>query len=590
MAGPVTTTIKDIRRLREILSVLTKHGFHVLVRRLSFGALATGSKEPLLLVSEPDELDEDGEERALSLIGEDRSEAAVRFRRVLEDLGPTFVKLGQVMSTRPDVVPIEFVNELKHLQDNVPKLEFEAIRAQVEQSLGCELEDVYVDFAPDPIGAASIGQVHRATLKEGGDEVVVKVQRPDIEGTIRADLDILSTLARLLEATIEEVELYSPTGIVKEFAQALLKELDFTRESENVKEFGKNFADVEFVKVPRIYEEWTTERVLTMEFIRGDNLSVIEGGSERASRVLDRLLDTVVKMVLYDGFFHGDPHPGNIFVLEDDTLVFIDFGMVGRLSAGQQDDVIDLIIAVLSGDVDTIARTLLKMGRPVGRVSMREFKADVVRIRDNYLLSNLADINVTEFVQEVMDAAQVHRIQINSSYAVLVKTASTIEGIMRTLEPELDLLGRATPYVKDLAARRFSARKLATSAIRNSMAFSSFITQFPEQMDQILMDLEGGNLSLNMRNDALDNIGQHLNTLGTRLFLGVIASGLAISAAILLRDQTLEIYGIPVILMLGVVCAIFATMLFWWALGWHIVGGKESNKLRLSPLMRLFKR
>lgn len=590
MASPVKTTIKDIRRLREITGVLTKHGFHVLVRRLSFGAQkTTGDREPLLLTSGSDS-DMLEDESALSLIGDDRNEAAIRFRRVLEDLGPTFVKLGQVMSTRPDIVPVEFVNELKHLQSNVPPLAIDEVRAQVESSLGQSLEDVYSEFGAHPIGAASIGQVHKARLKDLDQEVVVKVQRPGIEDKIRADLDILSTLARLLEATIEEVELYSPTGILREFSQALLKELDFQREAENIREFEKNFEEEPRVRVPKVYDQWTTAQVLTMEFIEGATLASVKGGTERASRVLDTLLDSMVKMVLYDGFFHGDPHPGNIFVLEDDTIVFIDFGMVGRLSAAQQDDVIDLIISVLSGDVDSIARTLLKMGRPIGRVSMREFKADVVRIRDSYLLSNLSDINVTEFVQEVMDAAQVHRIQINSSYAVLVKTASTIEGIMRELEPELDLLKRATPYVKELAARRFSAKKLATSVVRNSMAFSSFITQFPEQMDQILMDLEGGNLSLNMRNDALDNIGQHLNTLGTRLFLGLIAAGLAISSAILLKDLEWAIQGVPVILIVGGLCAIFATLLFWWALGWHIVGGKESNKLRLGPFMRLLKR
>ena len=601
MAGPVKTTIKDIKRLREITRVLTKHGFHALVRRLSFGASAAGSDATLLLSEQSTEPSskivrreevsgiQDDEDDS-SLIGEDRSEAAIRFRRVLEDLGPTFIKLGQVMSTRPDIVPVEFVNELKHLQSSVPELDFEQVREQVEGALGRKLEDVYDDFAPAPIGAASIGQVHRARLKESGEDVVVKVQRPGIEEKIRADLDILYTLARLLEATIQEVELYSPTGILREFSQALMKELDFTIEAQNVKEFGENFRDEDKIRVPRVFDAWTTPEVMTMEFIDGKTLTSIPGGTERASRVLDTLLDAVVKMVLYDGFFHGDPHPGNIFVLEDDTLVFIDFGMVGRLSAAQQDDVIDLIISVLSGDVDTIARTLLKMGRPVGRVNMREFKADVVRIRDSYLLSNLADINVTEFVQEVMDAAQIHRIQINSSYAVLVKTASTIEGIMRELEPDLDLVGRATPYVKELAARLFSAKKIATSVVRNSMAFSSFITQFPEQMDQIMMDLEGGNLSLNMRNDALDNIGQHLNTLGTRLFLGVIAAGLAISSAILIKDLDWAIQEIPVVLILGILCALFATLLFWWALGWHIVGGKDSNKLRLSPLVRLFRR
>jgi ubiquinone biosynthesis protein len=585
MASPVKTAVKDIKRLRDIAGVLTKHGFHAVVRRIGLGGPPEGRK----LLGGPTDLDEYEGDGALIGEDDDAGEVAIRFRRVLEDLGPTFVKLGQVLSTRPDIVPRAFIAELKKLQDNVEELPAGVARAQVEDALGAPIDELYAEFDDAPLGAASIGQVHRAVTKDGR-ECVVKIQRPDIDEKIRSDLDILYTLARLLEATIEEVELYSPTGIVREFSGALMKELDFTLEAKNAREFREHFAADPFVTAPEVIDELTDVKVLTMEFVKAQKLADLEGGTPRASLVLDRLLDSVVKQVLYDGFYHADPHPGNIFIDDENRLIFIDFGMIGRLSSGQQDEVINLIIAVLTGDTDGIARTLLRMGRPLGRVSMREFKADVVRIRDRYLLSNLADINVTQFVQEVMDAAQYHRIQLNSSYAVLVKTATTIEGIMRTLEPELDIISRATPYVRQLAARRFSARKVAASALRTSMAFSGFMTQLPDQMDQILMDLEGGNLAVTMRNDALDNIGQHLNTLGTRIFLGIIASGLAVSAALLVRDVPWAIKGVPLAVIAGLVCAFFATVLFWWALGWHIVGGKERGKLRLGPLMKLLRR
>jgi ubiquinone biosynthesis protein len=585
MASPVKTAVKDIKRLRDIAGVLTKHGFHAVVRRIGLGGPPEGRK----LLGGPTDLDEYEGDGALIGEDDDAGEVAIRFRRVLEDLGPTFVKLGQVLSTRPDIVPRAFIAELKKLQDNVEELPAGVARAQVEDALGAPIDELYAEFDDAPLGAASIGQVHRAVTKDGR-ECVVKIQRPDIDEKIRSDLDILYTLARLLEATIEEVELYSPTGIVREFSGALMKELDFTLEAKNAREFREHFAADPFVTAPEVIDELTDVKVLTMEFVKAQKLAELEGGTPRASIVLDRLLDSVVKQVLYDGFYHADPHPGNIFIDDENRLIFIDFGMIGRLSTAQQDEVINLIIAVLTGDTDGIARTLLRMGRPLGRVSMREFKADVVRIRDRYLLSNLADINVTQFVQEVMDAAQYHRIQLNSSYAVLVKTATTIEGIMRTLEPELDIISRATPYVRQLAARRFSARKVAASALRTSMAFSGFMTQLPDQMDQILMDLEGGNLAVTMRNDALDNIGQHLNTLGTRIFLGIIASGLAVSAALLVRDVPWAIKGVPLAVIAGLVCAFFATVLFWWALGWHIVGGKERGKLRLGPLMKLLRR
>ncbi|MEM1349315.1 MAG: AarF/ABC1/UbiB kinase family protein, partial [Myxococcota bacterium] len=446
VASPVKAAVQDIKRLREITRVLTKHGFHALVRRIGLGGEEADRKllgaEALAALDGP-------------MLGEDRLEAAVRLRRVLEDLGPTFVKLGQVLSTRPDIIPAEFIAEFRHLQARVEPMPLEDVVSQIERALGATVDDVFETFEAHPLGSASIGQVHAATLP-GGQRCVVKVQRPNIGEKIRSDLDILYSLAKLLEATIEEVELYSPTGIVKEFSGALFKELDFEQEAKSMREFARNFADSEGIEAPAVHEELTTDTILTMEFVDAKPLSEIEGGTPRASMLLDRLLDATVEMVLYDGFYHADPHPGNIFVRDDDTLVYIDFGMVGRLSVGQQDEVINLIIAVLTGDVDGISRTLLRMGRPIGRVGLREFKADIVRIRDKYLLANLSEINVTQFIQEVMDAAQYHRIQLNTAYAVLVKTAMTIEGIMRELEPELDLPARATPYVRQLAARRFT--------------------------------------------------------------------------------------------------------------------------------------
>ena len=221
---------------------------------------------------------------------------------------------------------------------------------------------------------------------------------------------------------------------------------------------------------------------------------------------------------------------------------------------------------------------------------MREFKGDVVRIRDSYMLSSLSDIDVTQLVQEILDAAQRHRIQLNPSYAVLIKAASTIEGIMRELEPDLDIMARALPYVKQLAAKRFSAKKIATSALRTSMAFSNFLTQFPEQMDQVMMDLEGGNLTITVRNEALDRFGHQLNTLGTRLFLGISSAGLAISAALLLQGQTISVYEISLVMVGGVLCGLVAMLLFWWALGWHVVGGKGVRKLKIGPIVKFLRR
>jgi ubiquinone biosynthesis protein len=574
MFSPV---VQDIKRLREISSVLTKHGFSAVARSAGLGRFLGDSDDQVV------------EFESASFIGEDRSEAAVRFRNVLEDLGPTFVKLGQILSTRPDIVPPEFMEELKSLQDRVPATPFESVKEQIEDSLGESLEELFKDFSEKPLAAASIGQVHRATTNEG-DTVVVKVQRPGIEAKIRSDLDILFGLGRVLEATVKEFELYSPTAIVREFEKALLSELDFTSEARNIEEFGRNFEEVVEVSVPKVYRELTNERILTLEFIEADKLSDVEAGSERAQRVLDNLLDAMVKMVMHDGFFHGDPHPGNILVDADANLIFIDFGLVGRLSGAQQDDLILLIISVLTGDVEGISRVLLRMGRPVGRVNLRAFKADIVEIRDRYLLSNLSDIDVSKFVQECTSAAQRHRIQLNPNYAILTKVAATVEGIMRALKPDLDIMAVGMPYARDLAKRRFSAKKVTQGLMQGAMGLSGFLTQIPQQLEQVVMDLEGGNLTVAVKNPSLDEVGKHLNTLGTRLFLGIISSGLAICAALILKDFDTELWGVSIMLIIGIACAGFALTFFWWALSWHVVGGSTDSKLRLGPIMRLLRR
>lgn len=579
MASPVKTAVQDIRRLQKITAVLTRHGFSAVARRAGLGRFLQDTRQ--------DGEFADGEDNAL--IGEDRSAAAVRFRRVLEDLGPTFVKLGQVLSTRPDLVPREFIDELKKLQDHVGPMELEVVEKQIEASLGKPLDECFDEFDEKPLAAASIGQVHRATTVEG-QECVVKVQRAGIQEQIRSDLDILYYLARILEATIEEVELYSPTDIVREFEKAILAELDFRQEAQNIEEFGNNFSDVDDVSVPEVFEAYTTAEVLTMEFIKANKLASIEGGTEEAEQVLETLLDAMVKMVLYDGFFHGDPHPGNIMVREDLSLVFIDFGLMGRLSASQQDDLIGLILNVLAGESDAISRALLRMGRPVGRVNLREFRADVERIRNKYIEATVGEIDVSQFIQEVMDAAQYHKIRLNPNYAVLTKTAATIEGIMRTLKPDMDVMELGMPYARDLALRRYSARKIAQSAINTAVGFSSFVTKVPQQMDQVLMDMESGNLTITVRNESLDQMGETLNTMGTRLFLGVVAAGLAVVAAILIQPYDATIRGIPIMLVISLLAAGGATTLFWWALGWHVAASRRGKKLRLGPLVRLFRR
>jgi ubiquinone biosynthesis protein len=579
MVSPVKTAVQDIRRLREIASVLTSHGFQAFARSAGLERFVEVDDPELLEFEEPEEL----------LPSEEETEVATRFRNVLEDLGPTYVKLGQVLSTRPDIMPPAFIEELQKLQDRVPPLDFETVREQIESELGGPLDEFFEEVREEPLAAASIGQVHRARTREG-EPCVVKVQRPSIRDKIQSDLDILYYLARFLEATVEELELYTPTAIVEEFEEAILSELDFEHEARNIRTFGNNFADAPKVAVPEVFEELSTDRILTLEFVQGKKLSSVEGGTPRAERVLDTLLEAMYQMVIEDGFFHGDPHPGNILVDDEDTLVFIDFGLIGTLSPRQQRDLSDLILMILTGDEDGIARTLLQMGHPVGRVNLRELKSDIVRVRDKYLFSTLAEVEISEFVQETMDAAQRHQVRLNPSYARLTKAAMTIEGLMRRLNPDLDIMDKGMPYAKRLAMQRFSGQNVLKGLMNSAMGFSGFVQQVPQHLDQILMDLESGNLTVSVQNESLDRLGTSLNTLGTRLFLGMIASALAICATMILSQFDYYLYGVSVLMVAGIVLAVNAALFFWWALGWHLFGDGGGGKIKITPLLRLFQR
>jgi ubiquinone biosynthesis protein len=593
MVSPVKTVAKDIKRARDIVRVLMRHGLDAFVEGTGLSRfVSSGEEQKEDLIEELDLDDEqlpDGEiEDPAELLGDDRSQTAIRFRNVLEELGPTYVKLGQILSTRPDILPNEFIEEFKNLQDDVPPLDHEVVAEQIASELDGEPDELFAHFEADPLAAASIGQVHRATLKDGT-EVVVKVQRPGIRDKIQSDLDILYYLARFLEATIQEVELYTPTAIVEEFETAILTELDFEKEAYSIEEFGENFKETEEVGVPSVYRAYSTRKILTMEFVEAIPIGDVAGGTPRAHQLLDNLLDAIVEMVLYDGFFHGDPHPGNILVTDDDKLVFIDFGIVGRLSSSQQDNIIELVLTTLTGDIDGMARTLLRMGYPVGRIELRKFKADITKLREKYITENIDDINVSEFVQEVMNAAQEHRIRIDPKYAVLTKASMTVEGIMRHLQPDLDIMEKGRPYARELAMHRFSAKKLLRGTLSSAMGLSGFIQQLPQQMDQVLMDLESGNLTVQVDNEAMNEMGPYLNTLGTRIFLGIFSSGLAICAAIVFQGFEYALFGVSLRLIIGLLLIGGSFTLFWWALGWHIFGGGANKKLKISPFLRLLR-
>jgi ubiquinone biosynthesis protein len=556
----VIQAVKDLQRLREISAVVVRHGFGELLDRSRLWDVL-GRREQ-------------GERPSPA---EMRATSARRFRETLAELGPTFIKLGQILSSRPDILPPDFITELSHLQDRAPPMPVETVLRLIEQGLGRPSNELFAFIDPVPLASASIAQVHRARLPNG-ENVVVKVQRPGIEQQIRSDTDLLFYLARFLEGVIEETGIYTPTGIVTEFRQAMLIELDFASEARNVEEFAARNADRDFIAIPKILRTHSSHTVLTLEEIVGVKLKdVLEGrdvpGIDR-KLIARRILDAAFQQLFVDGVFHGDPHPGNFIILEGNRLGLIDFGLVGRLSKAMQESIILLVLAISLRDPETVSRLLYKVGIPDERINLHQFRADIHDILDRYLGLKLSEVSSTTLLNELTDLALKYRIKIPKEYAVLSKASATTEGILRQLDPDLDVISVALPYAKQLLLERYNPTSMSGGALRLLLQLQGFLQDTPQQLSQILMDLEGGKFHVTVRNEDMARLNLNVKALGILVFMGSIASGLIAGAFSLVgraSDPSTGTTHWPLPALFGLA---LAAMLFGAAVTWTLLSGR----------------
>jgi ubiquinone biosynthesis protein len=561
----VGVAVRDLARLRNVAVIVAKHGFGPLLMRMPLGRR---------LFDKAPEGDASLREQS----------APVRFAKLLAALGPTYIKLGQILSMRKDLFSPDWISALETLQDNAPRLPFTAIREQVEASLGGRLEDLYASFSEEPLGTASIAQTHRARTKDG-EEVVVKVQRPGIETTMRSDLDLLYLAAQALEASIDEMQLFGVVSIVEEFEKGLIRELDFTEELSNLLEFQRNLDPERKVAVPRPHPELSTRTVLTMQFFAGRPIRKLEPKSPEAQAVVNEIVHAALKQVFVDGVFHGDPHAGNLLYDDDLTVCMIDLGMVGRVSAEQRDDIVTLMIATISNDSTTVARLLLKMGTPTQRVNLNELKADIERIRSKHLMvKNFGEYDSAGFIEEFAKAAGRYRIKLATEMSILAKAAATLEDIIRTLHPDVDLIGIARPFLDDIVQRRLSPQRILGNMMSEASGIGSMLRTVPGQIDQLMHDFETGNIMVRAVTPQLDDVPRRLHALGGRLTLAAFASATTIATAIAMPETTASTPR----MLTAAVLAIAATASWGTLLAWHWFG--HGRPLRLTPLLRFFRR
>jgi len=540
---------RSARRLREIAGVLVRHGFYPLMERLRLARLVS---IPMRFA---------GKRK-----GEDRLTEPARARLAMEELGPTFIKFGQILSTRPDVVPHEFIIEFLKLQDSVSPLPFSEVRKVVEAEFGRPVEDVFSSIDEAPAAAASIAQVHRAVTRDGS-EVVVKVQRPGIEEVINTDIAILKYMARLALKYIPESRLYDPVGMVEEFSRVIRREMDFSLEASYMEKFRENFSGDPRVKVPKVYWDLTGRGVLTMERVRGIKVDQVKRLKEEGidtEAVAHLIADIFFKQVFEFGLFHGDLHSGNIFVLSEDSIALVDFGIVGRIGPDMKQDLADILIGIATQDIDATVRVYQRMGILPEAIDRTSFEMEYHDIILRYFGRPLKHVRIGELLLDYIRLAARYEIMLPRELLLFDKCIIELEGLARVLYPDVNILDESEPYARRLFVERISPKSIAESALSTASDYKDLIAEFPSQADRLMRKVLDDRLRIEFLHKGLEDFMGEMDRSSNRLTFGVIIAALIIGSSLVTAAEAApKFLGLPVLGVLGFVIA--SVLGFWLA-------------------------
>lgn len=539
----ITHNFRNIKRYHQIISVFVRYGFGDIISRLNLDLFIQAVKYKNIKKSRYEKIS-----------------TAVRLRKAFEELGPTFVKLGQILSVRPDLLSENIIGEFKKLQDEVPPFPGEQAKKEVETQLGKKVEHIFAFFDATPIASASISQVHRAMTKNR-EQVVVKIQRPNIQNVINTDLRILSDLAKLIEKNVQESHLFSPCRIVSEFSKTIQHELDFYREGQNIERFYQNFSDDETVYIPKVYWKLTTDRILTMEYIDGIKISEI-GRLEAAG--LDKKIiavngaQVVLKQIFEHGFFHADPHPGNIFVLPDNVIAPLDFGMVGSLDNEEMEAVGALLTAFVKKDVKKIISVLDDLGVLENALDIRNLKVDLSDFLDRYYQVPLYQLDVGKILNEMIALMRNYHIRLPAELTLMGKALITEESVGRALDPQFDMVTLAKPYVEKLLTRKMDPRRQLLEFAGTLDEFARLFKILPSEIKLITAKVKKGEIKIQFEHRGLDNLITGLNQTGNRLSFSLIIAALIIGSSLIVHsDKGPQIYDLSVVGIFGYLIAAF---------------------------------
>ena len=546
----VGRTYRHARRYRAILSVLAKYGFGDLVDTLNIRehvenvgkTISRQRAEPVKRLSRPE-----------------------RVRMVLEELGPTFVKMGQILSTRDDLIPMEYVQEMSKLQDAVPAFPYDRVKEVILSETGKAPGAIFRAFQKKPIAAASIGQVHRALLKSTGQEVAVKIQRPDIQQTVEVDLDILRHLAALMERHVAELKYVHPAKIVNEFARTMEDEMDYRVEASHIERFAQQFVNDRTIYVPKVFRELTTKRMLVMEFIHGvkasDSVALEKGGYD-LKEVAGRGADSMLQQICNWGFYHADPHPGNILVLQNNVVCFIDFGMMGRITQQEREDFTDFVEVLIRKDDRKAGEALLKLTDGSVDPKHDELQRDLLEFVDRYAYLPLKELDMGKMLQSIVEILRKQGTSLKPDLFLMVKALTIAEGVGTSLDPDFEIMGHAEPFFRKVRLSRYSFQELTTGLMDTGTQWYRLVRDIPVELKELLRKASEGTLKLDIEYGALEHTLFRLDLISGRIVSAIVLSSLIIGSSIIVLSNTPpKWHEMPVIGVAGLLIA--AAMGLW---------------------------
>jgi ubiquinone biosynthesis protein len=530
--------VRDLGRAHDIASVLIRYGFGSFVRGLGMGKAIERAGRALHWQHVEEYV---------------RLDTPQRIRHVLEELGPTFIKLGQILATRVDLFPPQYITEFEKLQDQVPPIPFEELLPQLEEDLGGTVDQLFSEFDRQPLAAASIAQVHKAVLKDGT-PVILKIRRPGLRKLIEADLRLLQRIVEVVESESPEFRRFHPKEVLRQFNQSLRRELDLAAESRSAERIAANLADNEYIKIPNVYWQWTCERLNVQEYIQGiqgrDLAAVEQAGLDR-KLLADRGTGAVMKMIMEDGFFHADPHAGNVLYLEDNKLAFIDFGMVGRLTDDRREQVVSLLYGMTNHLPIKVAEILEDWSDNI-YTDEQVLTVDLEAFVDQYSSLSLKDLSLTDMMTDLMAILRDHKLILPADLALLIKTYITMDGLGRHLNPEFNTLVFAAPYVEKVMAERYRPDVMMNRGWRNLVGIADLLASLPKDLRRLLRATRKGAIQVDITVRHLGRYVNHIDNAISRLTMGIVTAALIIGSSIIMTVKGgPELFGLPAFGFLG---------------------------------------